>query len=65
LPGNDLAQRVPVGYRLPPDFFQAIQSWVASMSPECYWIALQTDGEEFDRVPGQDVADFLDSDGGP
>jgi hypothetical protein len=33
---------------------------MASLSPENYGIAMRTDENEFDRIGGMEVSDFLD-----
>jgi hypothetical protein len=37
-----------------------LKSRAASMSPETHWIALRTADQEFDRISGGSVAEFLE-----
>jgi hypothetical protein len=60
--GKDLSPHVAVEYYLPPMFLTQMKSRAASMSPETHWLSLRTDNQEFDRIPGSVVADFLEDD---
>jgi hypothetical protein len=58
--GEDLYPRVTVEYYLPPMAISGLKSRAASMSPETHWIALRTADQEFDRISGGSVAEFLE-----
>jgi hypothetical protein len=55
-----LRPNTPTEYYLHPAPFRALQSYAASLSPENFWIALRTAEREFDRVPGNVVAEFIE-----
>jgi len=40
-------------FHLNPQGMKVLRSRVAAVSTEVYWIALRTDGYEFDRIPGR------------
>lgn len=56
----DLYPGSPAVFALDPRAMPFLKSRAASLSPEYHWIALCTDGHEFDRLPGSDVAGFLE-----
>jgi hypothetical protein len=58
--GPDLYPRRPTGFALNPKILPVLRSRAASLSPEHHWIALLTDGYEFDRISGSTVAGFLE-----
>jgi hypothetical protein len=58
--GPDLYPRTPTGFALNPQVLPILRSRAASLSPEYHWIALLTDGYEFDRISGTMIAGFLD-----
>jgi len=58
--GGDLWPGVPMGYYLDLRMLSKLRSRAASLSTESHWISLRTDGYEFDRIPGEMVAAFLD-----
>jgi hypothetical protein len=60
---GELWPRMTAEFALDPTALNCLQSRAASMSAETYWFALRTDGQEFDRIPGQVVGAFLDEDG--
>jgi hypothetical protein len=60
LSGSELWPRMSVGYALDPTAMQMLRSRVAALSTESYYIALRTDGYEFDRISGEVVGEFLD-----
>jgi hypothetical protein len=57
--GRDLCPRVVNEFCLDPALMPPLLSRAASLSTESHWIALRTDGCEFDRIPGDVVAGFL------
>jgi len=59
--GDDLWTRVTVGFYLDPAMMVPLRSRVAALSTESYWIALRTDGQEFDRIPGEVLGAFLEA----
>jgi hypothetical protein len=59
--GSDLWPTMTTGYALDLQVMPVLRSRVASLSTESYWIALRTDGYEFDRIPGEIVGEFLDA----
>jgi hypothetical protein len=63
--GGDLWPRLPVSFYLDPSVLGSLRSRAASLSTESQWIAMRTDGYEFDRIPGEMVAAFLDSEEQP
>jgi hypothetical protein len=48
-------------FHLNPQGMKVLRSRVAAVSTEGYWIALRTDGYEFDRIPGELVGAFADT----
>jgi hypothetical protein len=58
--GGDLGPRMTLSFYLDPRVIDALRSRAASLSTDSHWIALRTDGYEFDRVPGKVVAEFLE-----
>jgi hypothetical protein len=48
-------------FHLNPQGMKVLRSRVAAVSTEVYWIALRTDGYEFDRIPGELVGAFVDA----
>jgi hypothetical protein len=60
--GDDLWPQTTAGFALDPRVLELLRSRVASLSTESYWIALRTDGQEFDRIPGVVLGSFLDED---
>lgn len=48
-------------YVLDPRALPSIKSRAAALSPESHWLSLRTAGQEFDKVPGAIVAQFLES----
>jgi hypothetical protein len=56
---GDLHPLMSAEFVLRPEAFPLFRSRAASLSIEQYWIALLTDGYEFDRIPGELVAKFL------
>lgn len=62
MPGNlgkDLLPDRVYGFYLDPRFFEILKTRAVAFSPESHWITLRTDGHEFDRIPGKQVATFL------
>jgi hypothetical protein len=57
----DLYPTMTAGYALDAMVMPMLRSRVASLSTESYYIALRTDGYEFERIPGHVVGEFLDS----
>jgi hypothetical protein len=61
---GDLWAGMTADFILDPRAMGPLRSRVASLSTECYWIVLLTDGHEFDRIPGEIVGAFLEEDAG-
>lgn len=59
---NDLWAGMTADFILDPRVMEPLGSRVASLSTECYWIALLTEGYEFDRIPGEVVGAFFEED---
>lgn len=60
LPGRSLHPGQTVQFAYHPVGLDALKSRVAALSPESHWIALETDKHEFARIPGAEVAAFLE-----
>lgn len=58
---GSLYPTIPAVYALDPPFLSRARSRVDVLSPEDNWIELRTAGYEFDRIPSNALAAFLDS----
>lgn len=58
---NTLMPGRRIVFVLDPRVMSVMRSRVASCSPEHYWLALTTGGNEFLRVPGNLVGAFIES----
>jgi hypothetical protein len=61
--GGNLWPGLTIEFALDPMLRGPLRSRIASLSTESYWIALRTDGYEFDRIPGATVGAFLQGEG--
>ncbi|WP_439623391.1 hypothetical protein [Gemmata sp.] len=59
--GESLPPNFPVRFAYECTQFAILQGRAAMMSPEHHWIALCTNGHEFDRIPGGEIAAHLDA----
>jgi hypothetical protein len=62
LPDNTIYPGYVARFALPSLFLDSLRSQAAVMSPDDHWLALETDGREFFRVGGAELATFLESD---
>jgi hypothetical protein len=51
----------PQDFFLDPRVMPLLRNRAAALSTESHWIAFRTDGQEFDRIHGSVVSEFLDS----
>jgi hypothetical protein len=58
--GPALNPGLPGVFAFDPSWLPEWRSAAASLSPEHHWVALETDGHEFARIPGAAVAGFFD-----
>ncbi len=55
-----LAPKIPALFASDQQATREMRSRAVALSPEHHWLALCTDGYEFDRIPGAIVAGFFD-----
>lgn len=58
---DSLPINYPIVFLYAMNFLETLQSRIAALSPERYWISLRTEGYEFDRIPGAELAALLDT----
>lgn len=63
--GKEFYAGKPKAWVLDSDFLPTIKNRAAFMSPEKHWISVMTDGYEFGRIPGDQIATFLNSEPEP